>query len=51
LEIVWNWRYSPTIFSKSFPIVLRRMIGRYDLGELNVVLLDLGITTVVEVLK
>ena len=51
LEIVWNWRYSPIIFSKSFPIVLRRMIGQYDLEKLNIVLLGLGITTVVEVLK
>jgi len=31
--------------------VLRRTIGQYDLGELNVDLLGLGITTVVEILK
>jgi len=51
LEIVCNWRYSPIIFSKSFPIVLRRTMGQYDLEESNIALLDLGITTVVEVLK
>ena len=36
LEIIWNWRHSPIIFSKRFPIVLRRIIGWYDLGELNI---------------
>jgi len=51
LEIIWNWRCSPIIFLKSFPIVLRRTIGQYDLGESNVALLGLEITTVVEVLK
>ena len=51
LEIIWNWRYSPIIFSKSFPIVLKRTIEQYDLEESNIVLLDLGITTMVEVLK
>ena len=51
LDIVWNWRCSPIIFLTSFPIVLRRTNGQYDLGESNVVLLDLGMTTVVEVLK
>ena len=51
LDIVWNWRYLPIIFSTSFPIVLRRIIGWYDLEELNIVLLSLGMTTVVEVLK
>ena len=51
LEIVWNWRHSPIIFLKSFPIMLRRTIGRYNLGESYVNLLGLGITIVVEVLK
>ena len=26
LEIVWNWRWSPIIFSKSFPIVFNQSI-------------------------
>ena len=51
LEIVWNWRHSPIIFSKSFPIMLRRTISQYDLGESYTDLLGLGITIVVEVLK
>ena len=51
LEIIWNWRHSPIIFSKSFPIVLRRTIWQYDLGESKVALLGLWITTIVEVLK
>ena len=51
LDIMWNWRYLPIIFSTSFPIVLRRIIGWYDLEELNIALLGLGMTTVVEVLK
>ena len=51
LEIVWNWRHSPIIFSKSFLIMLRRTIDQYDLGELYVDLLGLGITIIVEVLK
>jgi len=38
-------------FSKCFPIVLRRTIGQYDLGELNMDLLGLRIITVVEILK
>ena len=38
-------------FSKRFPIVLRRTIGQYDLGELNMDLLGLRIITVVEILK
>ena len=51
LEIVWNWRHSPIIFLKSFPIVLRKTIGWYNLGELKDVLLGLGITTIIEDLK
>ena len=51
LEIIYNWRHSPIIFSKSFLIVLRRMMGWYDLGELKDVLLGLEITTIFEVLK
>jgi len=51
LEIVWNWSHSPIIFSNSFPIVLRRTIGQYDLGELYADLLGLGIMTVVDILK
>ena len=51
LEIIWNWRHSPIIFSKSFPIVLRRMMGWYNLGELKDALLGLGMITIVEVLK
>ena len=51
LEIVWSWRHSPIIFSKSFSIILRRTMGQYNLEESNMVLLGLGITTVVEVLK
>jgi len=48
---VWNWKHLPIIFLTSFPIVLRRTIGQYDLGESNVALLGLGMTTAVEVLK
>ena len=51
LEIVWNWRQSPIIFSKSFPIVFKRTIGQYNLGELYTVLLGLGIMIVVDNLK
>ena len=51
LEIVWNWRCSLIILLKSFPIVLRRTMGQYNLGESKVALLGLGITTIVEVLK
>ena len=51
LDIMWNWRHLPIIFSTSFPIVLRRMIGQYNLGESNIALLGLGMTTLVEVLK
>ena len=51
LEIVWNWRQSPIIFSKSFPIVFKRTIGRYNLGKSYTVLLDLGIMTIVNNLK
>ena len=48
---MWNWKRLLIIFSTSFPIVLRRTIDQYDLGESNVALLGLGMTTVVEVLK
>jgi len=48
---VWNWRHLLIIFLTSFPIVLRRTIGWYDLGESNVALLGLGMTTIIEVLK
>ena len=51
LEIIWNWKCSPIIFLKNFPIVLRRTIGWYDLGKSNMALLGLGITTIVEILK
>ena len=51
LDIVWNWRHLLIIFLTSFPIVLRRTIDQYDLGELDVALLGLEMTTVVEVLK
>ena len=51
LEIIWNWRHSPIIFLKSFPIVLRRTIGWYDLRESNMTLLGLGIMTIVDILK
>ena len=51
LEIVWNWRCSPVIFLKSFPIILRRTIGQYNLGESNMALLGLGIIIMAEVLK
>ena len=51
LEIVWNWSRSPIIFLKSFPIVLRGTMGQYNLGESNMALLGLEITTMVEVLK
>ena len=51
LEIVWNWRQSPIIFSKSFPIMFRRTIGQYNLGKLYTVLLGLGIMTIVDNLK
>ena len=51
MEIIWNWRHSPIIFLKSFPIVLRRIIDQYDLRESNVILLGLGIITIVKVLK
>ena len=32
LEIEWNWRRSPIIFSNNFPRVLRKTMGRKDLG-------------------
>ena len=51
LEIMWNWSRSPIIFSKSFPIVLRRTIGWKDLRVSYNVLFSLEITTVVDVLK
>ena len=49
--MVWNWRCSPIIFSKSFPIVFKRTIGQYNLGESYVNLLGLGIMTIVDDLK
>ena len=49
--MVWNWRYSPIIFLKSFPIVFKRTIGQYNLGKLYVDLLGLGIMTVIDNLK
>ena len=51
LEIVWNWRWSPIIFSKSFPIMFKRTISQYNLGKLYTVLLGLEIMTVVDNLK
>ena len=51
LEIVWNWRCSLIIFSKSFLIVFKRTIEWYDLGESYVDLLGLGIITIVDDLK
>ena len=51
LEIVRNWRHSPIIFSKSFPVVFKRTIGQKDFGESYTVLLGLGMTIVVDVLK
>jgi len=51
LEIVRNCSYSPIIFSESFSIVFKRTIEQKDLGELYIALLDLGIITVIDVLK
>ena len=51
LEIVWNWRCSPIIFSKSFPIMFKRTISQYNLSESYTVLLGLEIITIVDDLK
>ena len=51
LEIVWNWRQSPIIFSKSFPIVFKRTIGWYNLGKSYTILLGLRIMTIINNLK
>ena len=51
LEIVWNWRRSPIIFSKSFPIMFKKTISQYNLGKSYTVLLSLGIMIIVDDLK
>ena len=51
LEVVWNWRCSPIIFSKSFLIVFKKTIRQYDLGKSYVDLLGLEIMTIVDNLK
>jgi len=50
-EAVRNWSLSPMTFLISLPIVLSRTIGLNNLGELYDVLLGLGMTTVIDLLK
>ena len=47
----WNWRYLPIIFLINLPNVFRRTMGQKALGESYADLFDLGIITVVDVLK
>ena len=50
-EIMRNCNHSPIIFSKSFPIVFKRIIGWKNLGESYITLLGLEMTTVIDILK
>ena len=50
-EIIRNCSHSPIIFSISFPIVFKRMIGQKDLKELYIALFSFGMMTVMDVLK
>jgi len=50
-EAMRNWSLLPMTFSISFPRVLSKTISLNDLGELYDVLLGLGMTTIVDLLK
>ena len=50
-EIIRNYSLSLIIFLNSFSIVFSRMMRWKDLGESYNVLLDLGMTMVIDVLK
>ena len=50
-EAVKNWNLSPMTFLISFPRMLSKMISLNDLEESYNILLGLGMTTIVDLLK